>query len=89
MLYRENLGLREGGLSPTSTITRFVALDSVRGGDARIIREPEDDEWTVLLLDAGTEEYETYRAVLTRRVGEQSEEIWSRADLAPELAVRS
>jgi hypothetical protein len=85
VLYRENRDLREGALSPTSTITRFVALDSVRGGNVSTIREPEDDEWTVLLVDAGPTEYDIYRAVLTRRVGEQSEEIWSRADLAPEL----
>ena len=85
VLYRENRDLRDGALSPTPMITRFVALDSVRGGNARTIREPEDDEWIVLLLDAGPTEYDIYRAVLTRRVGEQSEEIWSRADLVPEL----
>jgi hypothetical protein len=84
-LYRENRDLREGGLSPTSTITRFVALDSVRGGNTATIREPDEDEWTVLLLDAGPTEYDVYRAVLVRQVGERSEEIWSRADLAPEL----
>ena len=85
VLYRENRDLRDGALSPTPMMTRFVALDSVRGGNARTIREPEDDEWIVLLLDAGPTEYDIYRAVLTRRVGERSEEIWSRADLAPEL----
>jgi hypothetical protein len=85
MLYRENRELREGGLSSTSTITRFVALDSVRGGNADTVREPAEDEWTVLLLDAGPTEYDTYRAVLTRRLGDRSEEIWRRADLAQEL----
>jgi len=85
MLYRENRELREGGLSPTSTVTRFVALDTVRGGNAAVIREPDEDEWTVLLLDAGPVDYDSYRAVLARQVGERSEEIWSRADLAPQL----
>ena len=85
VLYRENRDLRDGALSPTPAITRFVALDSVRGGNATTIREPDEDEWTVLLLDAGPTEYDIYRAMLTRRVGERSEEIWSRADLAPQL----
>ena len=85
VLYRENRDLRDGTLSPTPMITRFVALDSVRGGSARTIREPEDDEWTVLVLDPGPTEYGIYRAVLTRRVGERFEDVWSRADLVLEL----
>jgi hypothetical protein len=85
MLYRENRELRQGGLPPSSTITRFVALDTVRGGNAAMIREPDEDEWTVLLLDAGPMDYDVYRAVLARQLGERSEEIWSRADLAPQL----
>ena len=62
VLYRENRELREGGLSPTSAITRFVALDSVRGGDAGTVREPDEDEWTVLLLTPAPRNH-TYLAV--------------------------
>ena len=85
VLYRENRNLREDGFSKTATITRFVPIEAVRGGNAVTIREPEDDEWIALQLDAGTTEYDTYRGALTRRLGEQSEMIWTRADLAHEL----
>jgi hypothetical protein len=88
LMYRENRALREEGLAMTSAVTRFVPLESVRGTSAVTIREPEDDEWTVLLLDAGLTEYDSYRATLTRGLAEQSEEIWSRADLTPQLEGR-
>ena len=84
VLYRENQILR-GGVSQGALITRFVALESVRVANATDIEAPEQDELTVLLLDAGIVAYDTYRAVITRRDGERSEQIWSRADLAPEL----
>ena len=85
VLYRENRNLREGAFPTTAAITRFVAIDAVRGANTVTIREPEDDEWTALLLDAGPTEYDTYRGALARRLGEQSEVIWTRADLTPEL----
>jgi hypothetical protein len=37
------------------------------------------------MIDAGVVAHDTYRAAITRRDGEQSEQIWSRADLTPEL----
>jgi len=85
ILYRENRTLREDSLSSTSMITRYVPLESVRGGNVTTIEAPEQDELTVLLLDAGIVAYDTYRAVLTRADGAESEEIWRRADLAREL----
>jgi hypothetical protein len=81
VVYRENRTLREDGVSATSMIPRLVALESVRGGNVISIPTPERDELIVLQLDAGLVAYDTYRGVLTRRDGEQSEEIWSRADL--------
>lgn len=84
VLYRDNRDLRADDFLSTSAITRFVRLDAVRGGDTAPIREPTADELTVLFLDAGTVAYDTYRATLTRRDGERSLQIWSRADLVPE-----
>ena len=84
VLYNENQVLRGGG-SQTPMITRFVALESVRGGNVTEISAPAQDELTVLMIDAGVVAHDTYRAAITRRDGEQSEQIWSRADLTPEL----
>jgi hypothetical protein len=84
VLYNENQVLREGG-SSTPLATRFVRLESVRGGSVSEIAAPEQDELITLMLDAGVVAYDTYRAVITRRDGERSEEIWSRADLPPQL----
>jgi hypothetical protein len=84
VLYNENRTLR-GGDSSTPMITRFVALESVRGDNVHQIAAPNEDELLSLLFDAGTVAYDTYRAVITRRDGEQSEQIWSRADLASEF----
>ena len=84
VLYRENRTLREDGVSSTSMITRLVTLESVRGGNVTEIPAPEPDELIVLQLDAGIVTYDTYRGVLTRRTGDQSETIWTRADLAQE-----
>lgn len=84
VLYNENRNLR-GGVASTPMITRFVALEAVRGGNARSVAAPDEDELITLMLDAGTVAYDTYRAVITRRDGEQSEQIWSRADLTSEL----
>jgi hypothetical protein len=83
--YREIRNLRESSFTETSAITRAVALDAVRGGDGSSIVAPEPDEFTVLLLDTGVVAYDTYRAVLTRRDGDRSEEIFNRADLVPQL----
>ena len=84
VLYRENRNLREDGVSQTSMVTRLVALESVRGGNVIEIPAPAQDELIVLQLDAGIVAYDTYRGTLTRRDGEQSETIWTRADLAQE-----
>jgi hypothetical protein len=84
VLYNENQLLREGA-SQSPLITRFVALESVRGANVTEIATPEQDELIMLMLDAGVVAYDTYRAVITRRDGEQSEQIWSRADLQSEL----
>ncbi len=81
VLYRENRNLREEGVSPTSMIARLVPLESVRGGNVIAIPAPEQDELILLQLDAGIVAYDTYRGVLTRRDGDRSETIWSRADL--------
>jgi hypothetical protein len=84
VLYQENRELREG-TGTTFARTRFVTLEAVRGASDTTVREPDDDEFIVLLLDSGVAEYDTYRAVLTRRLGASSEDIWSGADLTPEL----
>jgi hypothetical protein len=84
-LYRENRDLRAGGAASGSTVTRFVALEAVRGSDVATVPEPAQDEWTALLLDSGIVTYDTYRAVLTRSDGSEPAEIWRRADLVPEL----
>jgi hypothetical protein len=84
VLYNENQLLREGA-SQGPLMTRLVPLESVRGGNPSEIAAPEQEQLTVLLLDAGTVAYDTYRAVITRRNGERSDPIWSRANLAPEL----
>jgi hypothetical protein len=85
VLYRENRDLREGGLSSGSVATRFVALEATRGAGAITIPQPEQDEWTALLVDSGTVAYDTYRGTLTRNDGSESQDIWSRGDLVPEL----
>jgi hypothetical protein len=84
VMYNENQLLREGG-SQTPLITQFVRLESVRGENNTKISAPAQDELITLMLDAGSIAYDTYRAVITRRDGEQSEEIWSRSDLPPQL----
>jgi len=84
MLYNENQVLREGN-SSTPLSTRFVTLEARRGGDAAEIEAPGQDESIVLLLDAGVVAYDTYRAVITRREGDRSEQVWSRSDLTPQL----
>ena len=84
VLYNENQGLREGA-SQTPLITRFVALDPVRGANVPEIVAPEQDELITLMIDSGTVAYDTYRAVITRRDGEGSEQVWGRADLRPEF----
>ena len=72
VLYVQNQGLR-GGIGQrltAATQTRLLPLVSVRGADSpNEIAAPVRGEWTVLLLDAGFGDYDTYRAVLTRRDG--------------------
>lgn len=81
MLYREVGELRGNNLAQTSPSTRLVRLEATRGGDAREIPAPAPDELTVLQLDSGVVAYDTYRGTLTRRDGDRSETVWSRADL--------
>jgi hypothetical protein len=81
MLYRENITLRQDDLLRGSAITRLVGLEAVRGGNAIELAAPAPDELTVLQVDAGFVAYDTYRGVLTRGGGAQSEMIWRRADL--------
>lgn len=83
MLYRDNLDLRETGLSLTSERTTLVRLEALRGGNVRAISAPEPDERIVLELDAGIVAYDTYRGALMRLDGDRSETIWSRNDLEP------
>jgi hypothetical protein len=84
MLYRENLELRESGISQTFERTRLVRLEALRGGNDREIPAPQPDERTVLQLDVGTVAYDTYRGTVMRRSGDQFETIWRRADLVAE-----
>lgn len=81
-LYRENQSLRGQSVSMNS-LARVVVLENVRGGNAGAIAAGEEDELISLSLDAGLAEYDTYRAVLTRRDGDELETIWSRADVQP------
>ncbi|HEY9183305.1 MAG TPA: hypothetical protein VIQ99_08905 [Gammaproteobacteria bacterium] len=81
VLYRENLALRQDDLLRGSATMRLVGLDGVRGGNGPELSAPAPDELTVLQLDAGIVAYDTYRGVLTRGAGAQSETIWNRADL--------
>jgi hypothetical protein len=81
MLYRENVDLRETGISQTFEQTRLVRLEALRGGNVTEISAPEADERIVLQLDAGIVAYDTYRGALMRRDGDEFETIWSRADV--------
>jgi hypothetical protein len=70
LLYVQNRGLQSGS-SPAPRIgasTRLLPLVSVRGGGTpNVIEAPHEDDWTVLLIDAGYSDYDRYRAVLVRR----------------------
>jgi hypothetical protein len=82
MLYQEVSDLRQNDLAQTSPSTRLVRLEAVRGNDDAIeIPSSAQDELTVLQLDSGVVAYDTYRGTLTRRAGDRSETVWSRADL--------
>jgi hypothetical protein len=83
VLLVQNQGLRgrAGEPSAAATQTRLLPLVSVRGAaDPNEIAVPAPGEWTVLLLDAGFEEYDFYRAVLSRRDGP---EVLRREGLTP------
>jgi|SRR5688572_20306518 hypothetical protein len=70
VLYVQNQGLRDGSTFTVATQTRLLPLVSVRGAaNPNEIAAPARGEWTVLLLDAGFGDYDTYRAVLARRDG--------------------
>jgi len=80
MLYVENVDLRGTGLSQTFERTRLVRLEAYRGNNnVTPISAPETDERIVFALDAVA--YDTYRATLLRRDGDQFERILTRADL--------
>lgn len=82
VLYRENARLRETfALQPA--VTRLVPLVTVRGGAPNELTAPAPDEWTVLVLDPGVQDYDSYRAVLERRTNGGTEEVLTFARLAP------
>ncbi|HET8697375.1 MAG TPA: hypothetical protein VFO94_07820 [Gammaproteobacteria bacterium] len=63
----QNRTLRTGAPAAGQTHTRLLQLVSVRGADnPNQIAAPAPGEWTVLLLDPGFGDYDTYRAVLAR-----------------------
>jgi len=73
-LYVQNQGLRgaAGQTFAAAGQTRLLPLVSVRGAaNPNEIAAPAPDELTVLLLDPGFGDYDVYRAVLTRRDGQE------------------
>jgi hypothetical protein len=69
MLYLQQPGFGSGesGLFAGPSNTRVVPLVTVRGsGNPNSIAAPAAQEWTVLMLDTGLGDYDSYRAVLTR-----------------------
>jgi hypothetical protein len=82
-LYRENQDLRASAYPSTSALTRLVPLVSLRGADEATVPAPADDEWLVFQIDAGSAQYDSYRAALDRLDGGAREQIWSRANLEP------
>jgi hypothetical protein len=66
----QNRSLRAGASPTAQTHTRLLQLVSVRGADnPNEIAAPAPGEWTVLLLDPGFGDYDSYRAVLARTDG--------------------
>lgn len=82
--YRENLGLRSVAQRAENPVTtRLIPLISVRGGSDVNVAVTNDDEWTVLLVDAGFTPYDEYRASVTRTDAGDVEPIWQLGGLTP------
>jgi hypothetical protein len=81
VLFVQNQGLSAGATSAANRPTRLLPLVSVRGAaNANEIAAPARGEWTVLLLDPGFGDYDTYRAVL---VGSDGAEVLRLDGLTP------
>ena len=83
MLYRENLTLREQTFAASSTVTRFVTLETLRGGAEIEFVAPPAEEFIMLLVDAGPTRYDAYRAELLRIEAASPQTIWSADGLEP------
>jgi hypothetical protein len=80
----QNENQRPGiGLAGDPAVTRLLPLVAVRGNRANVVAAPAADEWTVFLLDAGFNDFEDYRATLTRRGPDTTEQIWQFDGLSP------
>ena len=91
-LYFENLALKRGqNLVANGAITRIVPLVGVRGGSEIVVEAPDASELAVLLVDPGFTRHDRYRAVVARRSGGASTEIWAvdglAADYEEQLAI--
>ncbi|HMB72778.1 MAG TPA: hypothetical protein VKQ06_04355 [Gammaproteobacteria bacterium] len=84
MTYRENLSLSGGPqLADNPVATRLIPLITVRSGSDADVTVTDDDQWTVLLVDAGFTPYDDYRATVTRTGGGAAEQIWQLSGLMP------
>jgi hypothetical protein len=71
-LYVQGRGSQPGSSFTANAATRLLPLVSVRGADnPNEIAVPAPGEWTVLLLDPGFGNYDTYRAVLASVDGQE------------------
>jgi hypothetical protein len=83
-LYRDNAGLRqELELVAGSAVTRLVPIISVRGNDVNQVAEPVEREWTVLLVEPGPADYDSFRATVLRQDRAGAEPIWELGGLVP------
>ena len=83
MLYQENLRLTGPDFSAGSAV-RLEPIFAVRGtGDGREISAGSEGESVVLLLDAGSSAFSSYRASVTRGGADDSEEIAQIVGLQP------
>jgi hypothetical protein len=65
VLYRENLSLRSTP-ALTAVATRTVPLFTLRGDGGNVVPAAERDGLTILAVDPGVPEYDSYRATVTR-----------------------
>lgn len=80
-LYLENRSLRDGAAAVTAT--RLVPLVAVRGRSETELGPFARDEWTVLLVDPGFVEFDTFEAVVARETDGGSDPIWRSLGLTP------